>query len=411
MRFFKFVTGVSLLSLSFLGYAQPNPQWVQMVANDQLSVRVVLLNDDQCPKVSINDIPTAMQLRAPKAVNFPAVCELLVSRDTRSIKIQQQALPTLPNEVNRIAILGDTGCRINKAKVQACNDAKAWPLYPLNANIASQSPDIILHVGDYLYRKTPCPVGDKGCQGSPSGYNWGAWNADWFAPANSLFQSSVIAFSRGNHEGCDRAKNGWFRYLSPWEYPETGQPCAEMEKPYILKLKGVNYIMFDSNYGQDDHTSDAQLALYKESIAQLKIDKNSTNIFLTHRPMWTYNKVKSKYYYGNLTQQIAFKDLLPNHTLFVAGHAHYLEVLDMQTDYDQLIIGNSGTALVKVDNVMKRNVDIGKHKANFVYSRSGFGYGISTNAGKTFRFYNQDGHNIKNGVQNRRWKNVKPVCL
>jgi hypothetical protein len=103
MRFFKFVTGVSLLSLSFLGYAQPNPQWVQMVANDQLSVRVVLLNDDQCPKVSINDIPTAMQLRAPKAVNFPAVCELLVSRDTRSIKIQQQALPTLPNEVNRIA--------------------------------------------------------------------------------------------------------------------------------------------------------------------------------------------------------------------------------------------------------------------------------------------------------------------
>jgi hypothetical protein len=50
--------------------------------------------------------------------------------------------------------------------------------------------------------------------------------------------------------------------------------------------------------------------------------------------------------------------------------------------------------LVKADNVMKRNVDIGKHKANFVYSRSGFGYGISTNAGKTFRFYNQDGHNI-----------------
>jgi hypothetical protein len=43
MRFFKFVTGVSLLSLSFLDYAQPNPQWVQMVANDQLSVRVVLL--------------------------------------------------------------------------------------------------------------------------------------------------------------------------------------------------------------------------------------------------------------------------------------------------------------------------------------------------------------------------------
>jgi hypothetical protein len=67
----------------------------------------------------------------------------------------------------------------------------------------------------------------------------------------------------------------------------------------------------------------------------------------------------------------------------------------MQTDYDQLIIGNSGTALVKVDNAMKRNVDIGKHKANFVYSRAGFGYGILTNVGKTFKFYNQDGIFLK----------------
>ncbi|VVH67353.1 hypothetical protein BSPLISOX_1085 [uncultured Gammaproteobacteria bacterium] len=410
MRFFKFVTGFSLLSLSFLSYAQSNPQWVQMVANDQLSVRVVLLNDDQCPKVSVNDVPTAMQLRAPKAMNFPAVCELLVSRDTRSIKIQQQALPTLPSEVNRIAILGDTGCRINKAKVQACNDVKAWPLHLLNLNVTLHAPDIILHVGDYLYRETPCPVGDKGCQGSPSGYNWDTWNADWFAPANQLFQSSVIALSRGNHEECGRAQNGWLRYLSPWEYPKAGQPCAEMEKPYILKLKGVNYIMFDSSYGQDDQTSDAQLALYKEAVAQLKIDKNSTNIFLTHRPMWTYNKVKSKYYYGNLTQQIAFKDLLPNHTLFVAGHAHYLEALDMQTDYDQLIIGNSGTALVKVDNAMKKNVDIGKHKANFVYSRSGFGYGILTNAGKTFRFHDQDRHNIGECIWLLNKQNSSLIC-
>ncbi|CAC9497601.1 hypothetical protein [uncultured Gammaproteobacteria bacterium] len=391
MRFFKFVTGISLLALAFLSNAQSNPQWVQMVTNDQLSVRVVLLNDTQCPKVSVDNVPTAMHLRAAKVVDFPAVCELLVSRDTRSIKIKQQALPTLPSVVDRIAILGDTGCRINKINAQACNDAQAWPLRELSASIGAQTPDIILHVGDYFYRETLCPEGDKGCKGSPSGYNWDTWNADWFAPANSLFQSSVIALSRGNHEECGRAQNGWSRYLSPWAYPKAGQACAEMEKPYILKLKWVNYIMFDSSSGQDDRTSEPQLALYKKAIAQLKIDKDSTNIFLTHRPMWTYNKIKSTYYYGNLTQQIAFKNLLPKRTLFVSGHAHYLQVLDMQTDYDQVIIGNSGTELVKVGNTTQKNVDINKHMANFVYSRSGFGYGILTESSKTLKFYKQNG--------------------
>ncbi|CAB5505508.1 Phosphoprotein phosphatase [Bathymodiolus thermophilus thioautotrophic gill symbiont] len=392
MNFSKFTIAISLLLLSSLPYAQSPYRWVQMAANNQLSVRAILLNDKQCPVAHINNVPTMMKLRAPKVANFPAVCELLVSRDTHSIKIQQRVLPTLPSEVNRVAILGDTGCRIKKTSVQDCNDVKAWPFRELSASIASKTPDIILHVGDYFYRETPCPKGNKGCKGSPSGYNWDTWNADWFTPASSLFQSAVIAFSRGNHENCSRAKNGWSRYLSPWAY--TGQTCAEMEKPYMFKLKNVNYIMFDSSYGQDDRTSDTQLALYKKTIEQLKLDKDSTNIVLTHRPMWTYNKIKSKYYYGNLTQQMAFKNLLPNRTLFIAGHAHYLQVLDMHTDYDQLIVGNSGTALYKVGNTTKKSVDINKHKANFVYSRSGFGYGILTNKGKVFRFYNQKGSNV-----------------
>ncbi len=394
MKFSKFTIAALLLLLSSMIYAQPPYQWVQMVANNQLSVRAILLKDESCPKVSVDNILTAMQLRAPKVANFPAVCELLVSRDTQSIKIQQRVLPTLPREVNRIAILGDTGCRINKVSVQACNDAEAWPFRELSESITSKTPDIILHVGDYFYREAPCPEGNKGCQGSPSGYNWDTWNADWFTPASSLFQSSVIAFSRGNHEGCSRAENGWFRFLSPWAYQKTGQACTEMEKPYLFKLKNVNYIMFDSSYGEDDHTSDAQLALYKKAIEQLKIDKDSTNIFLTHRPMWTYNKFQSKYYYGNLTQQIAFKNLLPTQTLFIAGHAHYLQTLDMQTDYDQLIIGNSGTKLYKITNSMKRAVDINKHMANFVYSRTGFGYGILTNTAKVFKFYNQKGSKV-----------------
>ncbi|MDC9715561.1 MAG: metallophosphoesterase, partial [Gammaproteobacteria bacterium] len=251
--------------------------------------------------------------------------------------------------------------------------------------------DVILHVGDYFYRESPCPEGNKGCEGSPSGYNWDAWNADWFSPANTMLRSSVMVFSRGNHEDCNRAHNGWFRYLSPWAYKEAVQNCTAMENPYMIKLEDVTYIMFDSSYGKDSSTSEAQLALYKKAIKQLQFDKHSTYALLTHRAVWTYNKVKSKYYYGNLTQQIAFKNLLPNNTLFISGHAHYLQALDMQTDYDQIIIGNGGSKLYSVDNNTQKLVDINKHMANFVYSRSGFGYGILSHADKTFKFYDQVG--------------------
>jgi hypothetical protein len=106
MKFSKFTIAALLLLLSSMIYAQPPYQWVQMVANNQLSVRAILLKDESCPKVSVDNILTAMQLRAPNVANFPAVCELLVSRDTQSIKIQQRVLPTLPREVNRLKQIG-----------------------------------------------------------------------------------------------------------------------------------------------------------------------------------------------------------------------------------------------------------------------------------------------------------------
>jgi hypothetical protein len=97
MKFSKFTIAALLLLLSSMIYAQPPYQWVQMVANDQLSVRAILLKDESYPKVSVDNILTAMQLRAPKMANFPAVCELLDSRDTQSIKIQQPIrIPSIP---------------------------------------------------------------------------------------------------------------------------------------------------------------------------------------------------------------------------------------------------------------------------------------------------------------------------
>ena len=76
-------------------------------------------------------------------------------------------------------------------------------------------PDLVIHVGDYHYRENACPAGNAGCAGSPWGYGWDAWEADVFAPARRLFAAAPWIVVRGNHESCNRAGQGWWRFLDP----------------------------------------------------------------------------------------------------------------------------------------------------------------------------------------------------
>ena len=62
----------------------------------------------------------------------------------------------------RIVVLGDTGCRLKGAALQACNDPAQWPFPQLAAAAASLKPDLVIHVGDYLYRESACPAGKPG---------------------------------------------------------------------------------------------------------------------------------------------------------------------------------------------------------------------------------------------------------
>ena len=85
-------------------------------------------------------------------------------------------------DAQRILVLGDTGCRIKGETVQACNDPAQWPFPQVAAQAAKLKPDLVIHVGDYLYREFGCPAGDARCAGSPSGDNWTTWAADFFTP-------------------------------------------------------------------------------------------------------------------------------------------------------------------------------------------------------------------------------------
>ncbi|HSM76476.1 MAG TPA: metallophosphoesterase [Bryobacteraceae bacterium] len=200
-------------ALPALPARERTPAWIELGPSGQVLARVVVNSPDACPVLQADRRPLPMQLRSPVPDGFLPACEALVPPKTHSLTLAGKPL-RLPKTPRRVAVLGDTGCRVKGNQIQNCGDPAVWPFRAVAARIAAESPDLIIHVGDYLYRESPCPDPSRGCAG-PSGDNWPAWKADFFEPAAAALSAAPWAFSRGNHEDCRRSWRGWFYYLDP----------------------------------------------------------------------------------------------------------------------------------------------------------------------------------------------------
>jgi hypothetical protein len=96
-----------------------------------------------------------------------------------------------------------------------------YPFATTALNAAALHPDLVIHVGDYMYRDNECPPDIAGCAGSPWGYGWDGWEADFFTPAAPLLAAAPWIVVRGNHEQCTRSGQGWYRFLDPNPYDST----------------------------------------------------------------------------------------------------------------------------------------------------------------------------------------------
>ena len=217
-------TAASLLLLIVLGLPAaasqpgashiPGPRISRIVAagvarvwrRRRLIARVIV--DGECPaRLDSLDVDMTRRALLPLPSRSSPVRRLFPSARTASVLNQDLPLPEGP--IRRIAVIGDTGCRVNdwEKKYQACNDPEAWPFAQVAETVAVWDPDLIVHVGDYLYRESPCPADFTGCQGNPHGDNWATWDADFFTPA-ACSSAAPWIFMRGNHETCDRNPGG-----------------------------------------------------------------------------------------------------------------------------------------------------------------------------------------------------------
>jgi Calcineurin-like phosphoesterase len=241
-----------------------------VLGGDGAIARAIVSDAAQCPAIIIDGIGAAMRLRAPAQPggHFPVmVCEAPLPLGALFAAIEGRPLPRPKPADGIFAVLGDTGCRLKAFKpwpgmrdhdhhdtgqFQDCDRRSKWPFSELSKAVAARKPDLVIHVGDYVYRESPCPTGDPGCKGSPYGDNWQTWQTDFFTPAAPLLAAAPWIATRGNHEICERAGIGYFRFLNPSLTKSDAAPaCSELTAPYTAMVAGRAFIVMDTSNASD----------------------------------------------------------------------------------------------------------------------------------------------------------------
>jgi predicted phosphodiesterase len=350
--------------------------WLQYAADGSLHARAIATG--ACPSLTTTagDVPmTARAQAAPAFANL--ACDAPVAHDgPLSVDGIALAHPPPTAAVNHIVVLGDTGCRIKKNDIQACNDPAAWPFPRVAAAIAAEKPDLIVHVGDYLYRESPCPPNDASCAGSPNGDTWATWNADFFTPASPLLHAAPIVFARGNHESCTRGGNGWFRYLEP----TAATSCVELTEPYAVDVPGLRMVVFDDSYANDATPDAANVPAYARQLAKAHaLAGPDTTWFVTHRPP-----------YMNATLAAASTDGYAGFQALIVGHVHVFGAFTFDGHPPLVINGmggdelSRGKALTSELTVLSKGTVLGstvdRAFGYAVYDRVGAGWRITLHA-------------------------------
>ena len=376
-------TGAAALGLTAPAHAADMSAFV-LLGDGGAPIARVITSDARCPSLTIDGRRLAMRPRAAPAtlplrptLSTPenskpsaflvSVCEAAIPRHTRRASVEGRRLALPPALIKRIVVIGDTGCRLKASDhaYQDCNDPRAYPFATVAARAAAWKPDLVIHVGDYLYRENPCPADHPGCDGSPWGYGWDAWQADFFRPGAPLLKAAPWVLVRGNHENCARAGQGWWRMIDPWPL-QARRDCidaandteGDFSPPYAVKLGGgAQVVVLDLAIAGSKPTPDGDPRVAEFRGAYRALDRFSRRarftFMATHKPILGFgaNEKDGKVELFGGTPGIGSvfaaqnPDLLPAGVdVLLAGHIHLWEQVSFSSSHpSQFIAGFSGT--------------------------------------------------------------------
>ncbi|HEX6014200.1 MAG TPA: metallophosphoesterase [Geminicoccaceae bacterium] len=349
-----------------------------------------------CPELATERGPVPMTARTnPNPATFPVeVCEAIYGLGERA-SVAGLDLPEVAADPRRVVVVGDTGC--GGGTWQDCADPAKWPFAGLTAAAAKEPPDVVVHVGDYVYRGTPSSIEVNGvrrgtynagnyrpedvlCQmrdpyvsqngpGSSLPDSWEAWRADFFAPAAPLLRRAPWVAARGNHELCSRAGPGYFYLLDPSSGRLGGElSCPPQEQgsvalknvvfppPYRLELGALRLVVMDTANACDQHANFAE-AFARQFAEVQRLAAGGPAWLVSHRPIWGVDGLDTaagRFQTSNVTLQQALRRgpgaVLPAGVeLVLSGHIHRFEALSFPgaTRPPQLVVGNSGVRLAE----------------------------------------------------------------
>ncbi len=324
--------------------------WIGLGPGGQSVVRTVT-TEDVCPDLRVETQPYPMQIRShPASSSFSIlICEILLPSHTTLVTVEGVLL-SLPKFLpEKLVILGDTGCRVQNRFAQACNDPDAWPFARIAQSAAAWQPDLVIHLGDYFYRDSPCPIGNVSCAGSPWGDNWEVAQADFFSPARPLLQAAPWIFVRGNHEACGRSGEAWFRLLDPRPLREQ---CTDETQPYVVPFGERDLFVLDTMNAHDSVPLPDSVAYFVQQFVTLAEQSERPAWLLSHKPVWAFGFLGQEHGVDKLfrtnptLQAAAQQSFAPTIELILSGHLHAVEFLQFaQGKPLQFVIGNGGTFL------------------------------------------------------------------
>lgn len=391
---------VFLIVLS-TGAQAADSAWVQATSTG-FEARLVT-GQAACPSLDTDKGDVAMTVRAPASVDFPLICAAAIPSGATHADIAGDILPVPVANPQRILVLGDTGCRIKGAALQACNDPARWPFPQLAAAAAKLKPDLVIHVGDYLYRESACPPGNQGCAGSPWGDNWTTWRADFFEPAAPLLAGAPIVLTRGNHEDCSRSGPGWLRLQGPSAF-DADAPCVKHLPLTDVDLGDLRLAVMDDATAEETSLNRDASPIYAGELAGMaKIP--APVWFVHHRPIWAAVSGPLGIPIGGNLQLIdaariaSLHDapmIAPNVELMLSGHIHTFEAINYTKDVPpQIVAGNGGTNLEATPKDLKGTQFQGHSGVTVAdgLSLGGFGFLLMTRAsdGWTIDLYDSTG--------------------
>jgi hypothetical protein len=376
---------VTLLALGLFAGVARAAAWVEMTPGGA-EVRLVTASPG-CPILSVGGAAVATTERAGPDEAFPnRVCSAPLPRGAHRIVVEGRTLPAPKVRPMRIVVIGDTGCRLKGIVAQHCNDPSGWPFARVATLAAATHPDLVIHVGDYYYRETPCPAGDGACAGSPYGDRWATWKAEVFDPAAPLLAAAPWVFVRGNHEDCKRGGAGWFRLF---DAASTVTACPAQSDTFAVELGDLRLYVVDSADTDDVLAKDALVDAFAARLKGVGHTDGEPSWIVTHRPVWNVLRLGGYLIGGppSATERAAVKRSdLTGVDLVLSGHVHNFASLSFGAARPaQLIVGTGGdtldldaapppaTGTPEVDGLPASAFSMGRF-GYFVFDRDGAGW-------------------------------------